>query len=80
MTMAPQRTGDRFFNTSPTVRLRSSYTPPLINVITSTASKTLYTTPDISRHLARAFTCEQKQIHSHTFGVQDRHTGDTALD
>lgn len=34
-------TGERFFNASPTRRLRSSYTPPLIKVMTSTASKTL---------------------------------------
>ena len=34
-------TADRFLNASPTGRFKSSYTPPLIRVITSTASKTL---------------------------------------
>lgn len=42
-------TGERFFKASPTLRFKSSYTPPLINVITSTASKTLYTTPGRSQ-------------------------------
>ena len=40
-----ERTSERFSSASPTVRLRSSYTPPLINAITSTASKTLSTVP-----------------------------------
>jgi len=38
-------TGERFSRASPTVRLRSSYEPPLISAITSTDSKTLRTVP-----------------------------------
>lgn len=46
ITESESLTGERFFNASPTLRFKSSYTPPLISVITSTASKTLYTMPE----------------------------------
>ena len=36
-------TSDRFSNASPTVKVRSSYTPPLMSVMTSTDSNTLMT-------------------------------------
>lgn len=40
-------TSERFSKASPTVKFRSSYTPPLISDMTSTASKTLTTPPGL---------------------------------
>ena len=40
-------TSDRFCKASPTFRFSSSYIPPLMSVMTSTASKTLVTTPSL---------------------------------
>lgn len=43
-------TSERFSKASPTVRFRSSYTPPLMSAMTSTASNTLSTVPVIVSH------------------------------
>ena len=71
-----QLTGDRFFSASPTVRLRSSYTPPLIRVTTSTASKTLYRTP--SARVSTAKNTRSGQVPP-TFRVQNWHAGYASL-
>lgn len=45
--LGTRHTSDRFCRASPTLRFSSSYIPPLMSVMTSTASKTLVTTPSL---------------------------------
>jgi hypothetical protein len=48
--MGRGRTSERFNSASPTVKFKSSYTPPLIKAMTSTASNTFSTVPAIVSH------------------------------
>jgi len=68
-------TSGRFCRASPTLRLSSSYAPPLRIVITSTASKTLTTTPIKISLLHR-----QRQVRKFaTITINNRHTRDALV-